>query len=995
MEKLLKLYKRINKFITKRELLKVSLYLFGFVFLTFAVQSVPNGLTLPMNGDYVLQQLHFYFEGYDAFWTFFTTGEFPLWSYRGMLGVNYFAANTFYYLTSPFMLPMLLVPRFLIPQMIFIMYMVKLTVGGLLMYVLLKRYFNNSYYASLIGATVYALSGWGMYYLWFNHFADVLAIFPLIFIGVEHLLKYKKGFLLVVGLFLMGLANYFFLFGFVILMFFYSLFRFIAEFKNNRGYNLKIFLIGGISFAIGIMLVGFVLLPAFNVIGTNPRIENSNLLLELINLFFNNAQRINGELTLGSFKTFSELLNGENLTNIFKYFFVFADRYAAETIPGLQTQLYPIATFFFPPVNNWDSLVFTSKLFDNVYSSLYISMPLALLLVPTVLNAFKSRKIIKIIATILLLIIPFTPFVYYLMGAFSQVYGRWQIFLVVVSIIAIIPIVDKFESIPNWWLDLSFGVSLALMSAVALYSNSIGKISTTFYKNYGIIAVIVLMTLTYIYLRFFFKKRVNLENLLYLITIELLIAGNVTQLGHGVANYWQLYGGRDVINEHQQIINDLNEADPSFYRIFVDLADRNNNNLSISLGYKGISTFHSIYSFELFEFLNDWSKIPYSYSNWSMGVDEKRIALDSFLNVKYYVLPKTDTNIPLGYSLFKTYPNFSVYKYDYHVELGYAFEAISKRQDFNIYYDYFQHEFYYNQLAVIENDDLEEILSLTNGELVETRTNLTLPFKQYNFINSNFELWLRGEKEPIIINDDIYFAGNYLPPNRENKFFGPFVAAGLGGDRIVSTLQSPLCPDASANNVCQVVLKLNYGPNIKVSFFNGEQLITEDSHGVSNYDKSGDQKFARSFYLNQPATRIELEFLGDAENNQFVKNGFALYYQYQNEFLNNQQELINNKLNNIAHTNNTISFETNYQTSKMIVLSVPYDEGWNLKINGVDSKIYKVNSGFIGIIAKPGIQNYQLVYQTPGLINGGLISLIGLMLFLMLLVYEFRRKKKG
>ena len=149
MKKLKRIFRKLKKIYKENELVRVCVYIFSFVFLTFAIQSIPNGLTLPMNGDYILQQLHFYYEGYDAYWTFFTTGEFPMWSYRGFLGVNYFAANTFYYLTSPFMLPMLFVPRILIPQMIFIMYMVKLTVGGLLMFILLRNYFNNKYTPSL------------------------------------------------------------------------------------------------------------------------------------------------------------------------------------------------------------------------------------------------------------------------------------------------------------------------------------------------------------------------------------------------------------------------------------------------------------------------------------------------------------------------------------------------------------------------------------------------------------------------------------------------------------------------------------------------------------------------------------------------------------------------------------------------------------------------------------------------------------------------------
>ena len=74
------------------------------------------------------------------------------------------------------------------------------------------------------GAIAYGLCGWGMYYLWFNHFHDVLALFPLLLIGIEHVLQNKKGWCLSLALMLVGMANYFFLFGFAILGVLYALF---------------------------------------------------------------------------------------------------------------------------------------------------------------------------------------------------------------------------------------------------------------------------------------------------------------------------------------------------------------------------------------------------------------------------------------------------------------------------------------------------------------------------------------------------------------------------------------------------------------------------------------------------------------------------------------------------------------------------------------------------------------------------------------------------
>jgi uncharacterized membrane protein YfhO len=207
---------KIIEFLIKHEYLKVFICLFILAVIMFASRTVTNQFTLPMNGDYILQQLPFHENGYDKVWHFLKTGEFVMWSYENFIGVNYFAANTFYYLTSPFFIPILFVPRSFIPQMIYIMMLVKLATGGLLFYILLKKFFKISKEVSFIGATVYAFCGWGMYYLWFNHFADILALFPLTLIGVEYCLQKRKGWVLGIAMFLIGITNYFFLFTFAI-----------------------------------------------------------------------------------------------------------------------------------------------------------------------------------------------------------------------------------------------------------------------------------------------------------------------------------------------------------------------------------------------------------------------------------------------------------------------------------------------------------------------------------------------------------------------------------------------------------------------------------------------------------------------------------------------------------------------------------------------------------------------------------------------------------
>ena len=93
---------KVIQFFLKHECLKVFISLFVLGLIMFSSRTVTNYFTLPLNGDYVLQQLPFHENGYDNIWHFLTTGEFVMWSYENFIGVNFFAANTFYYLTVHF-----------------------------------------------------------------------------------------------------------------------------------------------------------------------------------------------------------------------------------------------------------------------------------------------------------------------------------------------------------------------------------------------------------------------------------------------------------------------------------------------------------------------------------------------------------------------------------------------------------------------------------------------------------------------------------------------------------------------------------------------------------------------------------------------------------------------------------------------------------------------------------------------------------------------------
>ena len=108
------------------------LVLVGIVF--YCTSLFTNYFTTPFTGDYTSQEFAFYTNGYDDWWHFLTTGEFVLFDTNTFLGVNNIGANSFYYLFSPFFMPILMCPRQLIPQGMAILTIFKNACAGMIFY---------------------------------------------------------------------------------------------------------------------------------------------------------------------------------------------------------------------------------------------------------------------------------------------------------------------------------------------------------------------------------------------------------------------------------------------------------------------------------------------------------------------------------------------------------------------------------------------------------------------------------------------------------------------------------------------------------------------------------------------------------------------------------------------------------------------------------------------------------------------------------------------
>ena len=983
----------------------------GFTFTTL----VGNDLTLPLAGDYVLQQIPFYTNGYDDWMTFFKTGEFVFWDHNTFLGANNVGSNAFYYVLNPFFLPILLWPRDYIAQGLAFLMITKLVLAGLSFRKFLK-YKGFKENTARLFAVAYAFCGWNLYYFWFNHFLEVCVVFPLVLMGIEKVIKEKKPWLLMGSLGLMGLCNYFFLVSTCFAGASYAVFCYFSDFKKMaKKDRLPILGIGIGSFLVGIMIGALTLLPALPVILESPRVEDASYL----------------DLLLEAFKS-------KNLKEILRLLTEFDQEKQA---------YYPLMSFLFPSISGYSAVLFNNYGYDNTLSSIFIFTPLMTFLVPSVINTIRKKRINHLVGLGLILLALFTPFFYYLSYGFTLAYGRWEILAVVAALLFIARNYEERKDMPKWYFDVSFGVVAICVIIAVSFAFKIQNDFNGHYvyplgdRIYVIVGQCIYIVVCYLYLRFNHKKKDLTKLLTGVIAIEAVVMGTLTFNFQPPSDYSTLYGGLPNVQEEQRIIRTIQEQDDGFYRIFNTNADRNSNNLQMREGYNGMAAFHSIYNYNTFDFVQ-WSRIGYSYSNWSMGVHEKRYNLDQFLNTKYYIQKNLDgswisNNIPHGYVEMEELSSSThkVYENTNFVELGYAFDTLMLSDEVNstIYYNGITLNKYINltemaylSTAIVYKEDLqaiqEELSSLkvvglneavNANTLIEGKstTNITYPNEEkkyieyYNIVkeanpNMSDEEIEKYIKENYQFDYSLYKDGTHIEYSRD------YITNYTWGSKFTITPITPVCRDRGSENeeddYCYLSMNIRMGENVMVNIYdtNGD-LITADNHMWHYYDNRGDWKFNRGYYVDREVGSIEILMYANYASSKKVLTYPYVHYEYYGDFKNRVNKLKESEFDNIVVTNNNIDFDTNYDSEKMIVLSIPYDEGWKGKYileNGETQpiNIYKAQGGFLAFPAKIGQIHYALEYDAPLMVEGLLLFASGLTIMASTwgAVYIFEKKRK-
>ena len=210
----------------------------GLCALTAAIFFLPfyilDGGFFHYAGDFNSQQISFYrymngfVKGVGYPDSTFAGAPRNTFSWATDLGSGVMNAYSFYLYGSPFFWLSVLLPQSWLPYMMVPLLVLKFGVAGGGAYLYLRRYVKNANYA-VLGACLYALSGFAVYNVFFNHFVDVVALFPYLLWALDEAIYENRHGLFAFWVAVNLLNNYFFFVGQVIFLCIYFVCKLTAK----------------------------------------------------------------------------------------------------------------------------------------------------------------------------------------------------------------------------------------------------------------------------------------------------------------------------------------------------------------------------------------------------------------------------------------------------------------------------------------------------------------------------------------------------------------------------------------------------------------------------------------------------------------------------------------------------------------------------------------------------------------------------------------------
>ena len=623
-------------------------------------------------GDFNVQQIPFYRLCHDAV----RSGDI-FWNWNTDLGANFIGSYSFYLLFSPFFWLTLPFPTEAIPYLIAPLLVLKFATAAFTSCLYIRRFVKEDSTA-VLGSLLYAFSGYMIYNVFFNHFLEVVAFFPLLLVALEELMVNNRRGVFALAVAFNAIVNYWFFIGEVVFVVIYFFVRCISpQWKRPFLGFCKV----AFEALLGVGLAMAVLLPSALAILGNPRTGTEKLL-----------------------SGWSLWLYGHN-----------------QRLPAIIHSIFfppdpPALSNFFPDHGaKWSSLSAYLPLFGAAGAISWCS-------------ARKKNWLKKMLfISLCMALVPGLNALFILLN--NSYYARW--FYMPVLLMALATALALEDENLDWGpgVGVSAAVVLIITLAVGLTpvkDSDTGSYSLGLYK-YGALyllsvilvmaALVALLLLLRVRQKPFFRKAVA-----YTLVPACLLLG-LGEISAGRVAYpntqWiaeTALPGRDVLSIPQE---EGTFARSDFYKA--------NDNLGMYWFLPNIQAFHSIIPVSIMEFYptvgvkRDVSSKP----------DTKYYPLRSLLSVRWLFISETEENqAPMpGYTYFDTQLGYNIYENDNYLPMGFGYEYYVTREQ-------------YESVATDMRCRLLLRAVVLDDEAIERCSDILLPLPEEEFTNLSDDQYL-------------------------------------------------------------------------------------------------------------------------------------------------------------------------------------------------------------------------------------------------------------
>lgn len=405
-----------------------------------------------------------------------------------------------------------------------------------------------------------------------------------------------------------------------------------------------------------------------------------------------------------------------------------------------------------------------------------------------------------------------------------------------------------------------------------------------------------------------------------------------------------------------------------FFR--VDADSKSSENAALVNGSYGVSSYFSISNPSRIRSLLEVENGGIQDSMFKISGMDGRTYLDARASVKYYTVPvhTGGVGVPYGFHFVKQFrrggKQWELYENDYFLPLGITFDSYVKKEN-----------------AVwgtgIERQDAMLKTVVLKEEVSGIRQLPALPVPDVEKIAYTVKeidkLAIRGDRVRV------KRGGASLTLEWEDAYDGECYVR-LGSFSMTHAGQSDCDIEMSCGGITKTIRALNDQWNW---YFGRENYLL-------NIGLIGKEALLRHTANGKMSCTIRFSGRGT-----FSLSDLNVYVQRMDSYEKTVMQRKENVLEQISIETNRICGEIDVSEPKLLVLSVPYSKGWRARVDGEYAQIYEADEAYMAISLKPGRHKVELVYTTPYVKAGGVVSLIGWAGFICYIAVSRKKERRS